>query len=140
MIDLHRTKATILRHEGLRLKPYHCPAGKLTIGIGRNIEDRGITQGEAYMLLETDLDECVADLKMLFPDFDQIDPPRQEALVNMRFQLGGGTLRKFRRMVKAVKTEDWEEAKVEALDSAWARQTPQRAHEVAEVLRTGVWH
>lgn len=140
MIDLHRTKATILRHEGLRLKPYHCPAGKLTIGIGRNIEDRGITQGEAYMLLETDLDACVEDLKMLFPNFEEIDPPRQEALVNMRFQLGGGTLRKFRRMVKAVKAEDWEEAKVEALDSSWARQTPQRAHEVAEVLRTGVWH
>jgi len=37
--------------EGLKLKPYKCPAGKLTIGIGRNLEDRGITEQEAQMLL-----------------------------------------------------------------------------------------
>jgi len=41
-------------HEGLRLPPYHCPAGKLTIGIGRNLGDKGITEKEAVMLLEND--------------------------------------------------------------------------------------
>jgi lysozyme len=56
----------VTRHEGLRLKPYLCPAGKLTIGIGRNLEGKGITEQEAVMLLENDIQECLDDLKPLF--------------------------------------------------------------------------
>ena len=51
---LNRIKAQLVRHEGMRLKPYRCTAGKLTIGIGRNLDDRGISQKEAYVLLEYD--------------------------------------------------------------------------------------
>ena len=51
---LERMKEQLLRHEGLRLKPYRCTAGKLTIGIGRNLDDCGISQKEAYALLDND--------------------------------------------------------------------------------------
>ena len=61
--------AQLTKHEGLRLKPYHCPAGKLTIGIGRNLEDKGITEKEAVMLLENDIHECIEDLKTIFQGF-----------------------------------------------------------------------
>lgn len=53
-----RIKAQLVRHEGLRLKPYRCTAGKLTIGIGRNLDDRGISQKEAYAMLERDIFDC----------------------------------------------------------------------------------
>ena len=108
MIRFDRLKATIQRHEGLRLKPYHCPAGKLTIGIGRNLDDKGITIGEANTLLETDIQECAADMERIFPAaWDDMDGPRQEALVNMRFQLGSAGFKRFRRMLKGVKAGDW---------------------------------
>jgi lysozyme len=63
---MNRFKENMIRqlttHEGLRLKPYLCPAGKLTIGIGRNLEGKGITKQEAIMLLENDIQECLDDL------------------------------------------------------------------------------
>jgi lysozyme len=63
---MNRFKENMIRqlttHEGLRLKPYLCPAGKLTIGIGRNLEGKGITKQEAVMLLENDIQECLDDL------------------------------------------------------------------------------
>ena len=52
---LERIKEQLVRHEGLRLKPYRCTAGKLTIGIGRNLDDCGISKTEAYVLLENDI-------------------------------------------------------------------------------------
>jgi lysozyme len=55
---LNRIKAQLVRHEGLRLKPYRCTAGKLTIGICRNLDDRGISQKEAYAMLESDIQDC----------------------------------------------------------------------------------
>jgi len=53
-MNIKKIADQITTHEGLRLKPYHCPAGKLTIGIGRNLEDKGITEKEALMLLENE--------------------------------------------------------------------------------------
>ena len=55
METVKRLKDMLIRHEGLKLKPYLCTAGKLTIGVGRNIQDRGITYQEAMMLLENDI-------------------------------------------------------------------------------------
>ncbi len=40
---MNRIKAQLVRHEGLKLKPYRCTAGKLTIGIGRNLDNCGIS-------------------------------------------------------------------------------------------------
>ena len=141
-VNLPRLVDTITRHEGVRLTVYQCPAGKWTVGIGRNLEDKGITKEEADMLLENDLDECIKDLDSVFPEWSgqeitsrfYCNESRQEALVNMRFQLGGGTFRKFRKMITAIKIS----AK-QALDSRWAKQTPSRASEIAEVLETGSW-
>ncbi len=90
-------------HEGLRLKPYHCPAGKLTIGIGRNLEDKGISEKEAVMLLENDIEECIADLEIVFQGFDLLPEAAQLVLVDMRFNLGPGRFRHFKKMIAAVK-------------------------------------
>ena len=65
---MNQAKAQLVRHEGLRLKPYRCTAGKLTIGVGRNLEDKGISQQEAYELLENDIRECEVQLLTEIPD------------------------------------------------------------------------
>ena len=81
---LERIKEQLLRHEGLRLKPYHCAAGKLTIGIGRNLDDRGISQKEAYAVLERDIQDCEQWLIDEIPEiYNKLDEVRQSVLINM---------------------------------------------------------
>jgi len=59
---MNRIKAQLIRHEGLRLKPYRCTASKLTIGIGRNHNDRDITHKESYVLMEYDINNRLVKL------------------------------------------------------------------------------
>lgn len=86
---MNQIKAQLVRHEGLRLKPYLCTAGKLTIGIGRNLEDRGISQKEAYAMLEQDIVDCEQQLIDEIPQgYTKLDEVRQSVLLNMCFNLG----------------------------------------------------
>ena len=142
----------LIRHEGLRLKPYHCPAGRLTIGVGRNLEDKGITEKEAVMLLENDVQECITDLKDIFQDDpDTIDDPDtaadkenrfallpesvQRVLVDMRFNLGYQGFRAFKKMIKAVKQQDFHTAALEMKDSRWYHQVGARAKRLTEMMQ-----
>lgn len=127
----------ITRHEGYRQFPYRCTAGKVTIGVGRNLQDVGIDQEEARYLLDRDITRCLDDLAA-FPWFHALDTIRRRALINMRFQLGPGRFRGFKRMLAALERADYETAATEALDSKWARDdTPERAIDVVRMLRTG---
>ena len=126
----------LISDEGLELKPYRCTANKLTIGVGRNLEDVGITHDEAIYLLNND----IARVKLaLSADarFNALDDNRQSALINMAFQLGVRGCLNFRRMWDALERKDWQAAQREALDSAWAKQTPNRARRIAAILLTG---
>lgn len=124
------------RHEGLCLKPYHCTENKLTIGYGRNLEDRGITNDEADYLLSNDLDAVLKQLEEL-PIYQQQSDERKAVLANMCFQLGYKGLMKFRKMWAALGRFDFDVAATEMLDSRWARQTPERARELSESMRGG---
>ena len=125
----------LIKHEGLRLKPYHCPAGKLTIGIGRNLEDKGITENEAVMLLENDIQECLQDLETLFQAFDQLPESVQRVLVDMRFNLGPNRFRHFKKMIAAVKNQDFIQAAAEMKDSRWYSQVGQRARTLVNMMQ-----
>ncbi|SMC43775.1 lysozyme [Desulfocicer vacuolatum DSM 3385] len=124
----------LTKHEGLRLKPYHCPAGKLTIGIGRNLEDKGITEKEAVMLLENDIEECIADLNKVFKGFELLPETVQLVLVDMRFNLGPGRFRKFKKMITAVNDLDYPRAAAEMKDSRWYTQVGQRARTLVKMM------
>lgn len=137
MYDRAQLRADLVRDEGVRLKPYRCTAGKLTIGIGRNIEDVGISEAEAFAMLDNDMGRCERDLDRIAPWWRQASEARQRALLNMCFQLGAGALSNFRKMLAAMQRGDWAEAASEALDSAWARQTPERAKRVTDLIRKG---
>jgi hypothetical protein len=66
LVNLHRLQKQLIRHEALRLKPYRCSADKLTIGIGRNLDDVGITEEEAYFLLGNDISRVITHGSLIF--------------------------------------------------------------------------
>lgn len=127
------------RHEGMELKPYKCTSDKLTIGIGRNLEDVGISEKEAEMLLQNDVQQVTAQLKEKFPWVLQLDEVRFAALINFTFNVGIGTASKFVNAMALLKAENYDTAADEFLDSRWAKQVGQRAIEVTEQIRTGEW-
>jgi len=127
------------RHEGMELKPYKCTSDKLTIGIGRNLEDVGISEKEAEMLLQNDVQQVTAQLKEKFPWVLQLDEVRFAALINFTFNVGIGTASKFVNAMALLKAGNYDTAADEFLDSRWAKQVGQRAIEVTEQIRTGEW-
>lgn len=132
-----RLLSTLKRHEGFRAKPYRDSEGVLTIGYGRNLDAVGISEIEAHDLLTADIQVALGAAQRLVPDWDALDDARQEALVNMIFNLGAPKFLEFRRMRAAIAAGDWERAAAEALDSKWARQVGARAREIAAMLHIG---
>ena len=135
---LERIKEQLVRHEGLRLKPYRCTAGKLTIGIGRNLDDRGISQTEAYVLLDNDIQNCEKQLLGEIPEiYNGLDEVRKSVLLNMCFNLGINGLLGFNNTLAFIGAGDWERAANGMLASKWAKQVGRRAIELSELMRKG---
>ena len=128
---------TLVRHEGLRRLAYEDSVGVLTIGVGRNIEEVGLSDDEIYYLLKNDIRRCETELDNSFRWYKDLDQVRQEAMINLCFNLGITRLRKFKLALRAMEAKDYEDAADEFLDSLWATQVGQRAVEVAEMIRTG---
>jgi lysozyme len=126
-------------HEGLRLKPYKCTSGKLSIGVGRNLEDIGISEKEAEMLLLHDIEEAERQLTAHFPWTQDLDEVRLAALINFTFNVGIGTVSKFVNAMALLKEGNFDMASEEFLQSRWANQVGQRAIDVTEQIRTGEW-
>jgi len=132
----------LIRHEGLRFTPYRCTAEKLTIGVGRNLDDKGISKDEAMLMFYNDLEECERDLsnKVFKGRFFEFPGPVQGVLINMRFQHGPGGFRRYRKMIAAFKHFDYEKAILEMIDSNWYRDkfTQDRAKELIEIVRSEI--
>lgn len=130
-------KTDLRLDEGLRLKCYKCSEGRTTIGFGRNVEDKGISRAEAEHLLDNDVTEVIADLDRLLPWWRTLSFDQQRGLANLAYQLGLPKLLQFKRMLGALEAHDGKKAAEYALDSLWARQTPERARRVAHLLERG---
>lgn len=128
----------LIKHEGLKLKPYKCPAGKLTIGVGRNLEDRGITEEEAMYLLQNDIQNCRKECYSSFFWFGEMDETRQGVVLEMCFNLGISRLKGFKKMIKACELKNYTLASQEMLSSRWASQVGQRAKTLADIMKKGV--
>lgn len=127
----------LIKHEGYRQFPYHCTAGKLTVGIGRNLDDVGISYDEAIIMLSNDIKIAEKELYRVHPWAADLDSVRRDALINMCFNMGIVRLSGFRKMFNALFEGDFEDAAREALDSKWAAQVKSRAFEIAHMLKTG---
>jgi lysozyme len=126
----------LIRHEALKLMPYRCSAGKLTIGVGRNLEDRGITDAEARMMLSYDVASAEADA-LKFGWFKELEQPRKDAILNMIFNLGLARFREFKKFIKLMEEKRYPEASKEMLSSKWADQVGDRAKELSFIIESG---
>lgn len=157
-----RVRDHLMRRESLKLYPYNDATGQIlsppgyeiTIGVGRNLEGKGISMACAMFMLDEDIDDCLSALRsgrlLDIGQFDKLAEPRQLALLSMIFNMGERGLSLFHGMFRAIQAGDWGKAADEALDSLWAKQVGddppsptrpggQRAWEVTELLRRGKW-
>ena len=131
-------KESLMRMEGLSLKPYRDSVGLLTLGYGRCLAKRGITQVEAEFLLDND----IAAVKEQYEDLpgwvkSKCNGARKEVILNMIFQLGFAGVLLFKRMLKAIMVGDYSKAAEEIIDSKACKQCPNRFHEHASRMRSG---
>lgn len=127
----------LMRDEGVKLMPYTDTVGKLTIGIGRNLTDRGVSRDEAIMMARNDIPIVIADLDRNAAWWRSLSPVRQCAIANMCFNMGWSRLSGFKKMLAALEQGDFVTAEKQALDSAWAKQVGMRAVRIGKMLRDG---
>ena len=123
--------------EGLELKAYQCTAGKTTIGLGRNLDDYGITKEEAFYLAKNNIYELENELDRAIPWWTQLDDARQRALINLAYNVGTTTLLKFKKTLQYLEDGFYNDAGIEVLDSRWAKQVGRRATFISNVFITG---
>lgn len=131
---MNQLQRQLVVHEGLKLTPYQCTAGKLTIGVGRNIEDLGITEQEAMMLLDNDIERVRHELQSNFSWFSGLTEARKNVLIDMCFNLGISRLKGFKNALAAMESGLWDVAAKEMLSSRWADQVGQRATRLADAM------
>lgn len=125
----------LLVDEGLRLKPYRCTAGKLTIGYGRNLDDVGISQKIADEMLQEDLVTAKKICQRIFGTlFDTWSENRQLGWINLAFNLGQVRLSKFKNTIRAAQIEDWFEVESGLRQSLWFKQVKGRAERVIGMI------
>lgn len=135
---MDKLKAMLIKHEGLKLKPYRCTAGKLTIGVGRNLEAKGISQLEAEVMLMNDIKDCQRQLEG-WKFFRELDEVRKAVLIDMCFNLGFYGLQKFEHTLDLIEHGKYEEAAAAMLQSKWAKQVGSRAERLSRMMKTGKW-
>ena len=128
---------TLRRHEGVKNTLYKCTSDKWTIGVGRNLEDVGLSEEEIDMLLLNDIKRTKELMDDYIPWHNDLDEVRQEALINFVFNVGIGTTMKFKNAMAALEAHDYDTAATEMLDSNWAKQVGSRAEEVTQMIKTG---
>jgi len=125
------------RDEGIELKAYQDTVGIWTIGIGRNLQDVGVSMEEAEFLLSNDIDVAVNDLQRTFDWFEGLSGARQRVCINMCFNLGLTRLLGFKKFLAAMEAGDWKTAGVEMLDSKWSRQVGVRSTRLRDLVVEG---
>jgi lysozyme len=144
-------KQLLTKHEGRKNKPYKDTKGLATIGIGHNIDAKGLPydidaflEANGYItdemidrLYDEDVRDATFDCKRLYPGFNNLTESRQNALIDFVFNVGYKTAYTFKNTNKAINEERWDDAADGLLASKYARQVGKRARDVAEMLRDG---
>ena len=130
-----------IMEEGFRTKAYLDHQGNYTIGVGhllgRNPKYKGMVWSEEKVMsvLDDDIDIALGHAKTIFPQFDIIPPKVQLGILDMIFNLGGRGFREFKKMIRMINLQKYQEAAKEALDSEWAREdVPNRARRTAKLI------
>lgn len=143
-------------NEGIRLRPYKCSEGKLTIGVGRCLDtnpltddelkkighdcrSKSITKDEAFYLLRNDIKKVIEQIERNFPWAKNMNNDRQYVLVDMIFQMGVLNVKKFKKTLQYMSSGFYKQASAELLNSNYYKQTPARAMRNSYCIREGVY-
>jgi lysozyme len=143
-MNLERLMESVKKHEGYRNKVYLDTLGKRTVGVGHLCvedfweDDKEYEEKFLMEVLADDLQNAIKGARELKEEHSctDIDEIAQEILVEMVFQLGKNGVSKFRNMWKALAEKNYIGASYEMLDSKWAKQTPNRAKSMAELMKS----
>lgn len=124
------------KHEGIKQFVYQCTSGYNTVGVGRNLDTRGVLPDEIELMLSNDIKACVDDLKG-FGWWDDLTPNRKAVLIDLRFCVGAAGFRAFKKMLIALESKDHRGAAEQIMDSKFALQTGHRAADLASLMRVG---
>lgn len=141
------TPAELIRdHEDRSLVPYLDSEGIITWGVGRNVQQVPFALDElalvnqlVELMFENDLRSCRADLLRNFTWFVQLDPAREAAVMDLRFNLGPTKFRGFVKFMAAMGRSDWPRAAAELVDSKWFTQVGGRGPRIARMIEIGEW-
>lgn len=157
MSDLARLKASVDGNESFESFPYLDSEHLWTFATGRCLETHPLSGAEWKYLLDNELvtlaikrpgadwlemQQLVATERQLAHDYDfwpRLNDARQNALVEMAYQMGVDKEEGFHDAIRAIREERWHDAEVAMLDSKWARQTPPRAARIAQQLSSGLF-
>ena len=126
-------------HEGVKRFPYRCTAGKLTIGVGFNLDDVGLYPEEIDFILDNRIRRTEEEVERVFPWYNELDEVRQAVIVDMAYNMGIATLQQFKRTLGSVRDGDYVRAAAQMLQSKWARQVKNRAIRLSIMMETGEW-
>jgi lysozyme len=137
----------IAKHEGSMPNIYKDTMGIPTIGIGHNLNASPLpagmtpplTQAQISQLFQGDLNNVLKDLNNNIPWFSNLDPVRQAVVIDMAFNMGWPTLSKFVNTLGMIKAGNYTGAAAGMLQSAWAKQVPNRAKEDSKMMSSGLW-
>lgn len=136
-MDMKRLIDQLSIDEGRKARLYTCTAGKLTIGVGRNLTDRALFEDEIDLMLKNDIKLCERQLDENLPWWRKMTDERQHALINLCFNLGIAGLLQFKNSLALLKAGKYDEAAAAFMNSKWAKQVGQRAVRVTNQIRNG---
>ena len=129
-------------HEGVETYAYKCSENKTTIGVGRNVDKAGglgLSDDEVDYLLQNDIDRVILELDSEYDWFSDLDDVRQDAMIDISFNLGQTRLRAFKKALSAMSEGDWDEAADQFMDSRWSEQVGIRAKNLTNMIRSGTY-
>jgi lysozyme len=121
---------------GEKLKLYTDTKNKVTIGIGHNIQDKGITVATSRFMCSEDIDEAENELNRCISWWKSKPDNVKLVLLNMMFNMGANKLMGFVKTLQLIKEDKFKEASVEMLNSAWANQVGKRAVRLSNMLKS----
>ena len=123
-------------HEGYKPKVYKCTAGVDTIGVGFAIKDLELSEDVCDLILKEKLEVLEERFEKKFDWFATAPIEVRNVMLNMAYQLGFSGFCKFKKTIALFEEHEWEKASEEMLDSKWAKQTPNRAKELSEIIKS----
>lgn len=145
---LTQITAEIQADEGFRDIPYDdltgkpittLPSGgKITIGYGYNLSDRGLPRDILEDLLRRSLAEVERDAKRIFSEFEGYSRNRKAAILSLLYNLGPTRLLKFRNTIRHIRAGNWHDAARHLRASLWYRQVQKsRRDRVVQQIEQG---